>query len=187
MHSPMSDVRTSASTFSSHDSAMAAWPTQSRDGTGRGWLLSLPGKRIVAVGERELVHILPEVPMLRPIPRAPRHARRAMVWQQRILPVIDLAELFDEGTEDSAVVPLIGVVAFSASGRKATGLGALLLYGVPQRLETSMNEPREMPPRLQALADWSLSCLEHPEHGEVPILYLSKLFSRVPVPVAEVA
>lgn len=140
----------------------------------RGWLLGLPGQRTVAIGERELIHILPEAPLLYEIPRAPRHARRALAWQARILPVLDLAELFHAAALD-ADTPLVGVVAYRAAG--VARLGALALHGVPRRFETSDTQSCELPPALQALAPGCLSCLEHPDHGAVPILHLSALFS----------
>ncbi|MEQ1881451.1 MAG: chemotaxis protein CheW, partial [Burkholderiales bacterium] len=147
----------------------------------KGWLLSLGAGRLVAVGERELVHILAELPKLQPIPRAPAHARHAMVWQERILPVIDLSALLDKSESGpSTPISVIGIVAFRGARKGTIGLGALALHDVPQRLETSDSDACEMPSRLHALSAWAISCLDHPDHGAVPILNLSNLYAVAP-------
>ena len=160
--------------------------TDAGEKSGKGWLLEIQGAKYVAVGERELIHILPEPPALRRVPRAPRHACHVMVWQERILPVIDVAVLCNEaGVFEPLTKSMVGVVAFRSTGggkakagdRKSIGMGALLLQSVPRRLETEETRPCDLPEHLQPLAKWSLSCLDHPEYGALPILNLSMLFS----------
>jgi chemotaxis signal transduction protein len=156
--------------------------------SAKGWLLSLGAERLVAVGERELVHILAELPKLQLIPRAPVHARYAMVWQERIVPVIDLSALLDKGeARSSSAASVIGIVAFRGARKGAIGMGALALHGVPRRIETSDSDACEMPPRFHALLAWAISCLDHLDHGAVPILHLSKLFAATPDPAMAAA
>jgi chemotaxis signal transduction protein len=148
-----------------------------------GWLLSLGAERLVAVGERELVHILAELPRLQRIPRAPAHASHAMVWQERVLPVIDLSVLLDKGeSRSSSPASVIGIVAFRGERKGTIGLGALALHDVPRRFETSEADACEIPSRFHAMSALAISCLDHLDHGPVPILHLSKLFSAAPDP-----
>lgn len=54
------------------------------------WLLTLDPQVRAAVGEREMVHLV-QLPTVFDIPDAPRYCRQVLLWQEGIVPILDLA------------------------------------------------------------------------------------------------
>lgn len=143
------------------------------------WILPITPTVDAAVGELELVHLLPEPPPLFGIPGTPDYCRRVLVWQDRIVPLMDLAERFAAPGRDAASVPgLIGVFAYRPEGGGPTGHGALLLRGIPWRLEVGDDQACPLPAWLAGWAPYAGSCFQ-PEgpHPAVPILRLGRVFA----------
>jgi chemotaxis signal transduction protein len=150
-----------------------------------GWVISLKGSWYAALGQHELVHVLPYSPVLYTIPQTPPHARHVIVWQEKILPVLDLATYlaedgdawFDTWTTEVLMENLVGIVAYRGFGGSETTLGALLLCNVPERVEVTDEQACELPAHLGRWAAVAISCFEHPNYGPVPILDLPRIFS----------
>ena len=150
-----------------------------------GWVISLKGSWYAALGQYELVHILPYSPVLYTIPQTPPHACHVIVWQENILPVLDLATYlaedgdawFDTWTTEVSMENLVVIVAYRGFGGSETKLGALLLRKVPERVEVTDEQACELPAHLGRWTALAISCFEHPNYGPVPILDLSRIFS----------
>ena len=54
------------------------------------WVLALDQQLRAAVGEREMVHLI-EAPTLLEVPRSPFYCRQVLVWNDAVLPAMDLA------------------------------------------------------------------------------------------------
>lgn len=147
------------------------------------WIISIPGGDRVAVGDREMVHLIAQPVGLHPVPRAAPHCRCAMMWEDQVLPVVDLAVVAGRsryGAGDRAVAGverLLGIVAFSAHGGADVGKVALMLESVPERFEVADDMACRHPDELGRWARWSISGFRHPRHGAVPILDLPRLFA----------
>jgi chemotaxis signal transduction protein len=150
-----------------------------------GWLLKLRGQLRAAVGLRELVHVLPHSPRLYPVPQTPPHARHVILWEGKILPVVDLAAYLEAGVEDDmgtatkqlSLDHLVGIVAYQTAPATEVSLAGMLLGKVPERIRVTDDQACALP---QGPAGWqqvAISCFEHPAHGAVPILDLPRLFS----------
>jgi hypothetical protein len=75
---------------------------------------------------------------------------------------------------------VVAIVAFAGDGWDSAGvaLGALILKKVPERVEVSDDQARELPEELVGHGGLFTSCFEHPELGPVPILNLTAVFSN---------
>ena len=155
-----------------------------------GWLLKLRGQWRAAVGLRELVHVLPYSPRLCMVPQTPAHARHVIVWEGKIVPVVDLVAYLEAGaepvlrsaTDRPSLDHLVGIIAYQAAPGSEISLAGMLLGEVPERIRVTDEQACALPESPSGWYQVSISCFEHPDHGVVPILDLPRLFSgRVPM------
>jgi chemotaxis signal transduction protein len=154
--------------------------------SAKGWLLSMRGPTYAAVGARELVYVLPEEPQIQGIPLAPAPAPGVIVWENRPVPVIDVGLLLrgaEAGAASAATAPggrreFAAIVAFTGdrAGNAGVELGALILTKVPEQIEVSDDQAREIPDEFIGHGGFFTSCFEHPELGAVPVLDLAAMF-----------
>jgi chemotaxis signal transduction protein len=158
-----------------------------------GWLLKLRGQLRAAVGLRELVHVLPYSPRLYTVPQTPPHARHVILWEGKILPVVDLAAYLEAGVEDGlgtatsrlSLDHLVGIVAYQSAPGTEVSLAGMLLGKVPERIRVTDDQECALPESPARWQQVAISCFEHPDHGAVPILDLPRLFSgRLPMTAA---
>jgi chemotaxis signal transduction protein len=146
--------------------------------TSAGWLLYLNGGLHAAIGLREMLYVLPEQPVIYPVPRAPAYAPGVVMWQQHLVPLIDLNVCL-AGTAQVGAQKLVGIVACATAGAAdvKTALGALLMSQAPEQIQVSDTQACALP---EAPATWraiSASCFRHPLHGPVPILDLPTILA----------
>ena len=153
------------------------------EATSDAWLLHLNGGLRAAIGLRQMLYVLPDEPATHAVPRAPVHATRLFVWQQHLVPLIDLhaylvSDKAPPGTEASSWQPMVGIVgcATASEGRDSAVQGAalagLMLSRAPDRIQVSDSQACELPEELVAWGRITVSCFRHPQHGPVPILDL---------------
>lgn len=95
------------------------------------WVLALDHQLRAAVGERELAHLI-EVPILLDVPRSPPYCRQVLVWNDTVLPAMDLAAWLRRQPMQRQQ-PLAGVFAYQTRPGADPEYGALLLSGIPTR------------------------------------------------------
>ncbi len=140
------------------------------------WLLDLGEGLHAAVGEQEMIHVLPDPPTLFQIPRTPPYARQVMVWQDEVLPLINLRLRLAMPMAPERPM-LVAVMAFQDHPGAAPRHGALKLGGPPVRIGVNDSLACELP---EPQSDWrqlALACFEHANIGPVPVLDLHRLFS----------
>jgi len=150
------------------------------------WLLNLGDGLHGAVGEREMIHVLPDAPTLYQIPQSPGYCRQVLVWQGEVLPLMDLAKRLPcgmLGTPDGVVGmrDLVVIAAFQEHPGEAPRHGALLLRGMPVRIAVSDADACELPASLRAWRPYLLSCFAYSNVGPVPVLDLRRVFSLSPI------
>jgi len=137
------------------------------------WLLDLGAGRVAAVAEREMLHLVPD-PQCFELPQTPVHCRRVLRWQDRILPVWDVAAWL--GAEPwPAAARVVAVVGYQKRRREAPRYGALLLAAPPVRVKVTDDDACEL---LQDGAGWealAVSCFRYREQP-IPVLNLRRLF-----------
>jgi chemotaxis signal transduction protein len=139
------------------------------------WLLTLGDCR-AAVGVREQVHLMLE-PEAAELAATPAHCRHVIFWNERCVPVIDLARWLSP-----TAAPLsrdrhrhLGVYAYQQSSQAPVEFGALWLARPPQRIEVDDAAAAALPAgsRWDRIAE---ACFEDAA-GAVPVLDLARIFS----------
>jgi len=139
------------------------------------WILALDDRLRAAVGERELIHLI-EAPTLLEVPLSPYYCRRAILWNNLLLPAMDLAAWL-RGREQPAQQErkLAGVVAYQPQ-MGAAEYGVLLLSDIPARTHVSDTQACKLPEQPTGWRDLATSCFLDTE-TPVPILDLPLIFS----------
>lgn len=138
------------------------------------WLLPLQGAWRAAVGEWELVHLI-ERPVLLDIPVTPFYCRQVVLWENQILPALDLAAWLT-GRLMPREQMLAGVFAYQEQPGGALHYGVLLLDGVPTRRVVNDEEACALPAGPAGWREVAISCFGDGA-GAVPILDLPYIFS----------
>lgn len=99
------------------------------------WLLQFGAHDRTAIGRRELLHLVDAVESF-PVPLAPAHCREVLYWQDRPVPLMDLAVWLraDAGQDTRKYV---GIVGYQLKRAGAPRFGALWLAAAPVRVEVS--------------------------------------------------
>ncbi len=145
------------------------------------WLLHLPGGPRAAVGELEMVHVVPSSPALFEIPLSPFYCRNVVVWRDEVLPLMNLAarvtgEAVAQTETIAGIENLVGIVAYQSCSDGAPRKGALVLGGAPARIRVSDVQACALPASEQGWRPITISCFKHPDHGPVPVLDLPAVF-----------
>lgn len=141
------------------------------------WLLSIGPERYTAIGERELLHLVPQ-PEVFEVPLAPRHCRRVLPWQDRLLPLWDIPAWRGRGVATDNP-PVAAIVGYQSQPRETPRLGAVGLIEPPVRITVSDSQACKFP---EETPDWkhvAVSCFLHRENP-VPILDLYTMFTASP-------
>jgi chemotaxis signal transduction protein len=140
------------------------------------WLLDLGDGLHAAVGELELVHVLPDPPTLFEIPQSPAYCRKVLVWEGEMLPLMNLAMRLSVLAVPKSQV-LVAITAFQEHPGAALRHGALLLGAPPVQIRVNDSLACELP---EAQPDWqrlAIACFRRSDLGPVPVLDLEKVFS----------
>ncbi len=138
------------------------------------WVLMLDHQLLAAVGERELVHLI-EAPTLLDVPRSPSYCRQVLVWNDTVLPAMDLAAWL-RGQPAQRQQTLAGVFAYQTRPGTNPEYGALLLAGIPTRTRVADDQacaPPKQPGNWRTLA---ISCFKQSDQP-IPILDLPHIFT----------
>ncbi|HOB62075.1 MAG TPA: hypothetical protein PKI41_08115 [Candidatus Competibacteraceae bacterium] len=137
------------------------------------WILALDGQRSAAVGERELVHLI-ETPTLLEVPCTPAYCRQALVWNDAVLPAMDLAAWL-HGQPVQRWRTLAGVFAYQTRPRAMPQYGVLLLAGIPVRARVADEQACELPKKPGKWRKAAISCFQQGDRP-IPILDLPRIF-----------
>lgn len=128
-------------------------------------------KRLAAIGERELLHIVYQ-PRLHRLPQAESHCDRVMAWEGGFLPVWDLAGWF-HWKQAASSSSLIAVVGYASADTGRVQRGALSIPVPPKRISVRDEDAAALPDhRWERIAN---SCFLH-EAIRVPTLDLVAMF-----------
>ena len=140
------------------------------------WLLDLGEGLLAAIGELELVHLLPDAPALLDVPQSPAYCRKVLVWQQEILPLLNLAARL-LGRPVIGGSGLVAVTAYQEHPGADPRYGALMLSAPPVRVRVADSQACGLPETQSGWRCLALACFEHAGCGSVPVLDLAKVFS----------
>ena len=138
------------------------------------WVLALDQQLLAAVGEREMVHLI-EAPTLLEVPRSPFYCRQVLVWNDAVLPAMDLAAWL-RGQPAPRPQTLAGVFAYQTQPGADPKYGALLLADIPTRTRVTDKQACALP---QQPGDWrtlAIACFKQGDQP-IPILDLPHIFT----------
>jgi chemotaxis signal transduction protein len=153
--------------------------------SSNGWLLYLNGGLRAAIGLRQMLYVLPEEPTTYTVPKTPAHAARVLVWQEHLVPLIDLhVYLYGGGQLGSGASnsqAMVGVVAcaMGSESESRTAFGAFLMSRAPDRIQVSDSQACALPDELATWVAVAASCFRHPLLGPVPVLDLPAILAPV--------
>jgi len=140
------------------------------------WLLGLGNGLHAAIGQMELVHLLPDPPTLFEIPQSPAYCRQVLVWQGEVVPLMDLSMRL-QGLTVSATRPLVAITAYTDVVGSAPSHGALLLDGPPARIRVSDADACALPAPEDRWRRLAVACFNHSTRGPVPVLDLGRIYA----------
>ena len=139
-----------------------------------GWLLQFGQDQRAATGERELLQLL-YAPETHLVPRTPRHLSRVVLWNDRVLPVLDLDVLLGRN-EPATQIKFLAIIGYQPRPDGRLQFGALSLAAPPVRIVVGDEQGCPLPHELGTWRECFCSCFA--EDGcAIPVLDLSRLFS----------
>ena len=139
------------------------------------WILGFGGSVRVAIGELELIHLETQ-PKLFPVPKTPNYCQNVVIWQDTIVPAIDLGIAF-QGQVNAHETCYAAIVRYRTVADGPLAYAALLLTEIPVRMVINDSLACPLPEKPQALKALAVSCFTL--NGEsIPILELASVFSQ---------
>jgi nucleoid-associated protein YgaU/chemotaxis signal transduction protein len=135
---------------------------------GAGWR--------VAVGAHRVVEYLLSPPT-HTLPRMPAHCPGILIWQERMIPVLDLAPVLSEQAQaQEHEVHRAVVLAYQEMPGQPLRYGALVVRAAPVEVWVSDDMACPLPEDPPAFKHFSCSCFAHQEES-IPILDTTRLFA----------
>lgn len=138
------------------------------------WVLALDQQLLAAVGEREMVHLI-ETPTLLEVPRSPFYCRQVLVWNDAVLPAMDLAAWL-RGQPAHRTQKLAGVFGYQTRSGADPEYGALLLADIPTRIHVTNEQACALPKQPNNWRSLAISCFRQGDQP-IPILDLPHIFT----------
>lgn len=140
------------------------------------WIMSITDTVSVSVGEFELVHILTDTPVLFTVPTAPNYCQQVFVWQNKIIPVMNLATRF--GLPEKSDNFIVSIFAYRTEKTEQIEYGALFLTATPSRIEVGNTQACPLSTNLTAWTPYVRCCFQDTKTKKAtPILNLERLFA----------
>ncbi len=142
----------------------------------RAWVMDVGGGVAVAAGTAHVVeYLLAADPM--PVPRAPEHCAGLMVWRERLIPVIDLAQLLTGRRSTPGPHRRAVILAYQQAAGRPLHYGALFVTAAPTQTSVSDDMACALPDTLPALPRIARACFTHQDQA-VAIVDPRQLFER---------
>lgn len=139
------------------------------------WILDFGQQYRAAVGKRELLHLL-DVHEIFSVPCTPFYCNRVVAWQERLLPVMDIASRLGGMAQKAKFIALVG---YQQRRGEYPQFGALLLSSPPLQATVSDEQACKLPENTRGWNELVISCFDY--HGDaVPVLDINRLFNTAP-------
>ncbi len=143
--------------------------------SSRAWLLDFGRGLQAAVGANEMSHIF-LTPTLYKVPGTPFYADEIFVFQEDLIPVVDVLSLLDGRKNQYIRNDVLGLGVYQPSAEANAHLGGLRLTVMPSNIFVEDTQFCELPPELAFWSPLALSCFMLNETA-VPIIDFAVLFS----------
>ncbi len=143
----------------------------------QAWLLDFGNGLQAAVAYHEMWQVLLS-PKLFDVACTPQYCSHVLIFQKRILPVLNLATfLLDAHKPFIATGNVVGIAVYQTDPQAPVNYGCLYLSQMPQRIEVSDEDACDLPDEIKYWEPLTLSCFLRNEVA-IPIIDFASLFSR---------
>ena len=158
--------------------------------SSNAWVLPLDETLSAAVGEFEIIHLL-HFPALFSAPGTPYYCNQVLVWQDQILPTLDLSAWL-RGHALPRTQTLVAIATYPAPNNSTPNsvsndptaasesedkcYAGLLLADIPRQILVDDSDACELPSTPLGWRQLAISCFRHNERA-VPIIDLQTVFS----------
>lgn len=139
------------------------------------WVMKVNETLYASVSQMELVHIINN-PCCINLPKAPEFCQNITIWNDNILPVVDFSRLLND-VDSNRTCDVVAVVIYKDSNNDIK-YGGINLSNSPELEYVENKQLCKLPEHTKDLEAISLSCFLSKDGHEVPILDMSKIFSR---------
>lgn len=147
--------------------------------SSRAWLLDFGKGLRAAVGAHEMSQVLLAT-QLHEVPCTPFYANEVFIFQESILPMLDVAALITGHADDMAHLHvgsnIIGLALYQLNPTDPAHYAGLRLTTLPVNIFVADDQFCELPTRLSFWQPAAISCFKLND-TEIPIIDLAKLFS----------
>jgi len=136
--------------------------------TSEAWLLDCGNMLSIAVGDNQMAEFVQQQEFYS-VPGSPGYCSGVIVWQGNIVPVMDLASLYDPAASNGAVHPYLCVLRYQSAPNSAIEHLALRVTRTPQKIVVDDQHSCEIPEYLASsvLGEISLACFNR---DELPVM-----------------
>ena len=142
------------------------------------WRLQLDEQYQAAIGQYEMVHVLPDIPETFRVPTCPFYCKSVLIWEDTAVPIMDLVARV-KNRPSSVEGYILAIVAYQAQPGSSKSYGALTMRSAPKRIQVNAAQACSLDD--DAWAEFSISCFSDAGTA-VPILNLARIFSGRPAP-----
>ena len=136
------------------------------------WLLTFNNKDSVAIGEKELLHIITE-PELHYVPKAKKYCQNIISWQDQILPVTNINGYVNNS--EAKLSNIIGIVAYRPTDTDEIKYSAIDLTGIPKKITVNDEQACQITDEIKQWKPYSVACFNYNDKA-TPIINLSAFF-----------
>jgi chemotaxis signal transduction protein len=139
------------------------------------WIMKLNDSSYASISQMELVHIINDPVFIR-VPKSPGHCENIIIWNDNVLPVVDLDRFYDAPVS-KLQHNVVAVIIFRDNNNDLHH-GGIALNSSPVLEYVNNSQSCTIPNHAKPLKDITLACFTSEQGHQVPILDMTKLFSR---------
>jgi len=144
--------------------------------SSRAWLLDFGDCLQAAVGYHEMLQVLLS-PRLFEVPCTPQYCREVLIFQNDILPVLDMSSLLETEKITPLMAQVVGIVLYQENPDHPIRYAALRLASMPQSIYVSDDQACDLPADQDYWKPFALSSFSR-DDVVIPIIDLAYLFSE---------
>lgn len=150
--------------------------TEQQTKTSRAWLLDFSGGLQAAVGYHEMWEVLTS-PTLFEVPCTPRYCSEVFIFQNYILPLLDLSYMLKGQKIIPAMTHIVGIAVYQDEPTHPIRYACLRLATMPSSIYVNDDQACDLPNHQLFWEPLALSCFSR-DGVVIPIINLAYLFSE---------
>jgi len=144
--------------------------------TSRAWLLDFGAGLQAAVGHHEMWQVLISHKLFN-VPGTLPYCNEVLIFQNQILPVVDISQLMAGQRITRPTEPIVGITVYQNDTTQPVQYSCLHLATMPQNIYVTDEQECELPASQQHWKNVALCCFSYKDMV-IPIINLAHLFSE---------